>query len=111
MLGRKNRLNQAICGQIMKAGKYAPPSLLFTLRYIYSADSPRFSVVAPKKTAKLAVHRNSNRRRVYAALRAHMNEASVPPILGMFILRSDLTHTPVPAIQREIAEILAKIPR
>src|SRR5574343_625231 len=85
MLPKRNRVNKGVFEAIMKEGKMVS-SPLFTLRYIKNTENITvFSVVAPKGVAKIAVLRNSLRRKGYLCARPLLNK----PFSGILFFKKD----------------------
>lgn len=106
MLPKKNRVSKKEIDLVFKKGEFiVSPS--FTFKFIKANDKEgRISFIAPKSIAKLAVKRNSLRRKGYLALEKHIKD--IPSnILGAFIFRK--YQDDVSIIENEIKNILNKI--
>jgi ribonuclease P protein component len=106
MLPKKNRANTREVEKIFKQGKFLnSPNLTF--KFLLTKDKEkRISVIAPKSVAKLAVKRNSLRRKGYNALGKYIN-AFPSGITGAFIFKK--SQKDISIIENEIKTILAKI--
>ncbi len=104
MLARKNRVNTALCSQIMKDGSSVFTPLL-SLRYMKNAPYPRFSVLVSKKVAKTAVERVSTRRRVYGIL----NHATLPKLYALISVKKSIKDISYQELTREVHNLLAKV--
>lgn len=107
MLPKKNRLDTKTTEEIFKKGIFLnSPSLTFKFIKNKSLTSPRISFIAPKSVSKLAVKRNSLRRKGYTALIKHIKKFPVG-ITGAFIFRKP--ESDVSTLENEIKIILTKI--
>ena len=106
MLPKKNRVDKSGINLIFKKGKFiVSPS--FTFKFIKTDEKgKRISFIAPKSIAKLAVKRNSLRRKGYLALEKHI-KAFPSGILGAFVFKK--IEEDVSKIENEIKNILNKI--
>jgi hypothetical protein len=107
MLPKKNRVDKNGINLIFKEGKFIS-SPLFTFKFILNnkSISPRISFIAPISIAKLAVKRNSLRRKGYLALETYI-KAFPSNILGAFVFKK--IEDDVLKIENEIKNILNKI--
>ena len=107
MLPKKNRVDKSGINLIFKEGKFIS-SPFFTFKFVLDNSSlkPRISFIAPKNIAKLAVKRNSLRRKGYLALEKHI-KAFPTHILGAFVFKR--TEDDILKIENEIKNILSKI--
>ena len=107
MLPKKNRTDTKGVNLLFKEGRFiASQNLTFKFILTNTTAFPRISFIAPKSIAKLAVKRNSLRRRGYRALQKHINDFP-PGILGAFIFRKYQDNVSI--IEDEIKKILSKI--
>ena len=107
MLPKENRVDKRDIDFLSKKGNSINSSDL-SFKFILTTDAtlPRISFIAPKNIAKLAVLRNSLRRRGYDALRKHIR--SFPRgLIGVFLFKKN--QQDVPTIENEIKNILNKI--
>lgn len=106
MLPKKNRVDKKGVDLIFKKGDFiASPS--FTFKFIKTSVSKKqISFIAPKSIAKLAVKRNSLRRKGYIALKKHLNQFPFG-ILGVFVFKKP--EEDILKIENEIKKILNKI--
>ncbi|HBB54393.1 TPA: hypothetical protein DEQ22_03140 [Candidatus Nomurabacteria bacterium] len=107
MLSKKNRVDKKAVERIFKEGKTLNFSC-FSFRFILTNTpiSPRISFVAPKDVAKLAVKRNSLRRRGYAVLKKHIKYFPAG-LLGVFVFKRYQDDALI--IENEIKNIVNKI--
>jgi ribonuclease P protein component len=105
MLPKNSRLTTQNVDEVFKNGRFAvSPS--FTFKYILkNKGNTQISVIAPKSVAKLAVKRNSLRRKAYNSLRK--NISIFPPLLGALVFKKGDIDTDT--IEHEINTILSKI--
>lgn len=75
----------------------------FVFRYIKQAD-PQYAVVAPKKLAKIAVKRNSLRRKAYNILRFY----SLKSGSGIFFYKKEGITASQVEIKKDIEFLLKK---
>lgn len=104
MLPKKNRVNKKNIDLIFKQGRIIN-STLFSFRFI-KGNNTQISFIAPKNIAKLAVHRNSLRRKGYNLLKKHINTLPVN-IIGVFVFKKKETDNLV--IDNEIQNIFNKV--
>ncbi len=105
MLKKTNRVDRKTINQIFKLGHFInSPNLTF--KFIKNTDNNfKFSFIAPKSVAKLAVKRNSLRRHGYNALK----RISFLPkeIVGIFIYKKVVLD--ISQLENEIKTIFNKI--
>jgi len=108
MLPKKNRVDKKNIDLLFKEGKFfSLPN--FTFKYILSKDKniePRVSFITSKKVAKLAVKRNSLRRKGYSVLKKYIDQFP-SGILGVFVFKK--YQDDISIIENEIKNILNKI--
>lgn len=106
MLPKKNRVDRKEIDKIFKEGKFLnSPSLTF--KFIKAKISySRVSFIAPKSIAKLAVKRNSLRRKGYSALGKYFYKIGAG-IVGVFIFKKG--EDSIPILENEIKNIIDKI--
>ncbi len=107
MLPKKNRVDKKGIDLVFKEGRFIN-SPLFTFKFILNNKflESRISFIVPKSIAKLAVERNSLRRKGYLALEKHIKEFS-SHILATFIFKKK--EEDISKIENEIKNILNKI--
>ncbi len=105
MLQKKERLNREKFNRFFSVGRRVH-SPLFTLIY---TPHPTFhgAVVVSKKVAKLAVTRNTIRRRIYAMLRTH----AIHRQGGVYIVvvKKPITDATRGTVAKSIAETLSRL--
>ncbi len=106
MLPKKNRACVKEVEKIFKVGKSVfSPNLTF--KYLETGDkTQKISFIAPKNVAKLAVERNSLRRKGYKALEKHIALSPVG-LIGIFIFKK--YQDDISTLENEIKNILSKI--
>ncbi len=107
MLRSENRIGKKEVDMLFKQSRFLnSPNLTF--KFIIDKKSPntRISFVAPKSVAKLAVKRNSLRRRGYTMLKKHLTNFPAG-LMGVFLFRKYQDDSNI--IENEIKEILNKI--
>lgn len=106
MLPKKNRVDKKSIEEIFIRGKSInSPSFNFKF-FKNNSPATRISFIAPKNVAKLAVARNSLRRRGYSALKKFSNQFPTG-ITGVFIYKRFESDRMV--IENEIQGIFSKI--
>ncbi len=107
MLPKKNRVNKREVDLIFKGGKFVI-SPTFTFKFLLNTSSSlaRVSFIAPKSIAKLAVKRNSLRRRGYRALGKYISQFPLG-LVGVFVFKQ--IQEDVTVIENEIEKILHKL--
>jgi ribonuclease P protein component len=106
MLPKKNRTDKKTVENIFKQGKFMNSSY-FSFKFIKSRESgKKISFVVPKSVSKLAVKRNSLRRKGYMAIRDQM-PALPAGVKGIFIFKR--YEDDIPKLKNEIKGILDKI--
>lgn len=114
MLLKKNRADKKDIDKIFKAcppngreGRFLnSPSLTFKFILVKDQKEPKISFIAPKNIAKLAVKRNSLRRKGYSVLRRHIDK--VPrPVVGVFVFKK--YQDDIFVLENEIKNLLNKI--
>jgi ribonuclease P protein component len=107
MLPKTNRADKKTIDRIFSGGKFINSPAL-TFKYIFTeGGTPRISFIAPKSVAKLAVKRNSLRRRGYDILRRKPYRLPAG-IAGVFIFKSYENNAE--KLGKEIEAITSKIP-
>lgn len=106
MLAKKHRVSAKEVKLIFKSGKFLnSPNLAF--RFIMTQGEERkISFIVPKSIAKLAVRRNSLKRRGYRILKKYLHQFPVG-MLGVFIFKKYPEDSLI--IDHEIENILSKI--
>ncbi|HEV7702335.1 MAG TPA: ribonuclease P protein component [Candidatus Paceibacterota bacterium] len=110
MLPKKNRVDKKGIDLLFKQSKLiTSPSLTF--KFILTEKnsvkkSPQISFIVPKNVAKLAVKRNTLRRRGYTALGPYISQFP-PNILGAFVFKK--YQDDISILEDEIKKILSKI--
>ncbi|HAS80986.1 MAG: Ribonuclease P protein component [Candidatus Nomurabacteria bacterium GW2011_GWE1_32_28] len=108
MLLKKNRVDKRDIDLIFKKGNFISlPS--FTFKFILNNNNsikPRVSFIVSKKIVRLAVRRNSLRRRGYSVLKKYINQFPLG-ILGVFIFKKPQENILI--IENEIKDTLNKI--
>ena len=107
MLPKKNRVDRRAVEKIFKEGRFLnSPGLTFKFIIQNNSFKPKISFVAPKSVAKLAVKRNSLRRKGYAVLGKFIDQFPLGT-LGVFIYKK--AENDISIIENEIKNILSKI--
>ncbi|MEK7089072.1 MAG: ribonuclease P protein component [Patescibacteria group bacterium] len=107
MLPKKNRVDKKGIDLIFEKGNFiTSPSFTFKFILINNSLQSRISFIAPKNIAKLAVKRNSLRRKGYSVLKKYINQFPFN-ILGVFIFKKP--EEDISKIEYEIKNILNKI--
>ncbi len=107
MLPKKNRVDKKGIDLIFKKGNFLnSPSFTFKFIVINNFSQPQISFIAPKSIAKLAVKRNSLRRKGYSVLKKYINQFPTG-ILGVFVFKK--IEDDISKIDHEIKNILSKI--
>jgi len=105
MLSKKNRVDKKTIEKVFKEGKVFASTFL-TFRFIETQlNKKRISFIVPKNIAKLAVKRNSLRRRGYAVSEKYLEQFPFG-LAGVFVFKKFLEDTSI--IENEIKNILAK---
>ena len=106
MLPKKNRVDKKGIALIFKKGDFTT-SPIFTFKFIriYTGER-KISFIVPKNVVKLAVKRNSLRRKGYLALKKYLNQFP-SGILGVFVFKRP--EEDILKIENEIKNILDKI--
>jgi len=105
----KKRFPRALFQQAIKTGRrFSSPNLtaIVPSKEIISSGGCGYSVVVPKKVARLSIKRHQIRRRVLAALR--MSEAILPPALIIFP-RSSISSVSYHDTEDELTNLISKI--
>jgi ribonuclease P protein component len=107
MLLKKNRADKKDIEKIFKEGRFfSSPNLTFKFIFSKNQKIPRISFIAPKNIVKLAVKRNSLRRKGYSILKKHLEK--VPSlVLGVFIFKKYQEDMLI--LENEIKNLLNKI--
>jgi ribonuclease P protein component len=107
MLPKKNRADKKVIEKIFKEGKFInSPSFTFKFILSKSSNKTHISFIAPKNIAKLAVKRNSLRRKGYVVLKKYINQFPLGT-LGVFIFKKP--EEDISKIENEIKNIFNKI--
>ncbi len=106
MLPKKNRANTREVEEIFKKGRFLN-SLNLTFKYIKTDKNEiKISFIAPKSVAKLAVKRNSLRRKGYNILKKYIEQFPTGTT-GAFVFKKYQDDASI--IENEIKTILSKI--
>ncbi len=108
MLLKKNRVNKREIDAIFKNGRFVSLNF-FTFKFIKNTNlknPPRISFIVSKNIAKLAVQRNSLRRKGYNVLRKYIQDFPLG-LIGVFIFKNKEIDSLT--INNEIEKILHKI--
>ena len=106
MLPKKNRLSKKTIEKIFEEGKFISfPNLALKFLAVRGKEK-QTSFIVPKNIAKLAVRRNSLRRKSYVILEKHFNEFPAG-FLGVFIFKK--YQDDILILENEIKNILNKI--
>jgi ribonuclease P protein component len=108
MLLKKNRVNKKDIDYIFKNGKFIN-SPFFTFKFVKSSnlrDLPRISFIISKSILKLAVKRNSLRRKGYNILRKYIKDFPIG-LIGVFIFKNKEIDNIT--IENEIKNIVSKV--
>lgn len=105
MLSKHRRVTKSLFDTVLKEGKTLHGNLLY-LRYISkSLDKySHFAFVAPKSVAKLAVNRNSLRRKGYSAIHPLSTSNSV----GVFFYKKEAKNASSMDISNDVVVLLKK---
>ncbi|MEO5635323.1 MAG: ribonuclease P protein component [Candidatus Paceibacterota bacterium] len=107
MLSKKNKVDKKTIEQIFKKGIFLN-GIVLSFRFLNTSkeEKVRISFIVPKTVSKIAVKRNSLRRRGYAVLQKYMNDFP-PGIVGVFTFKKYQDDNKI--IENEIKQILSKI--
>lgn len=103
MLPKKKRVTKSTFQDIMNKGGITPGSF-FVFRYI-KQEKPAYAFVIPKKLVKMAVKRNSLRRKGYNILRAYSLKVNA----GIFFYKKEGISASTQELKLDIDSILKKI--
>lgn len=107
MLPKKNRVDKKGIDLIFKKGSFLnSPSFTFKFISNHNSSNPQISFITPKSVAKLAVKRNSLRRKGYSVLSKYIDQFPLGT-LGVFIFKK--IEDNISKIDYEIKNILTKI--
>ncbi len=105
MLSKKNRADKKAVNNIFKKGRFLnSPNLTFKF-LIKQSFTPKISVIVPKSLAKLAVKRNSLRRRAYRVLSKYINSFPLG-LVAVLVFKKYQEDNSI--IENEIKNILNK---
>jgi len=106
MLPKKSRLSKKTIEKIFEEGKFINfPNLTLKFLVVHGKEK-QTSFVVPKNIVKLAVRRNSLRRKSYIILRKYFDEFPAG-FLGVFIFKK--YQDDILILENEIKNILNKI--
>ena len=106
MLPKKNRLDKETYKTIFRDGKnYHTPLLM--VKYVKTADTPRFSAVVSKKIFAKAHDRNEIRRLMYKAVAE--NEGDIGSVSAILILKKQFRKDDKGSLVAEIQTVLKNI--
>lgn len=107
MLPKNRRIERSLFSELLKTGRYAN-SAHFTVRFSPSYDSQaKIAVSVSKKVSKLAVTRNTVRRRVYAALSPILH--TLPSYLFLIIAKPGAERVKGEELKIELKELFKSI--
>lgn len=103
MLPKSARIPRELFKQLLQHSRYAN-SAHFTLRYRVSSGLPQIGVSVSKKVSKLAVVRNTVRRRAYSAL--YPSATSLPKGLYLLVAKPGAERIKGAPLKTELEELL-----
>ncbi len=106
MLGKKERLSRDAFNRFFSVGKRYHSA---SFQVVYAAHSTfHASVVVPKKIEKLAVRRNTIRRRIYDILRHYTREQKTQGVF-IVIVKQPVLKKNYAALKEEIIHVITPL--